>query len=106
MCCEIIVPRQKNVVGYRDDGYLAECILPDEHWSNPNSYHVVKTPEGKYFAWKDDWECDCCEPEEDGRCYVWWEISELEVLALFCSGRGSEASPFVFCLQAIFKMSC
>lgn len=76
--CGIIVPRQNCVVGYRDDGYLAECILPYGHYD----FHVVRTPEDEYFAWWDDWDCDCCGPEEDQRCYVYTRIEESEVLAL------------------------
>jgi hypothetical protein len=60
--------------GYREDDYLAECILSRAH----NSPHIFKTPEGKFFAWEDD-ECDCCEPEEDDPCAIYWEIRESEI---------------------------
>ncbi len=74
--CGIIAPRQDELVrGEREDGYLAECILPHGH----RGPHVVKTPEGKFFAWEDDWDCDCCEPEEADRCYIHWEIEEAEI---------------------------
>lgn len=76
--CGIIVPRQEEIVGHRGDGYLAECILPYQH----EDFHVIKTPEGKYFYWEDDWDCDCCDPEEYQRCYVYGPIEEREVLEL------------------------
>ncbi len=80
--CWIIVPRQHEIVDHRDDGYLAECILPYGH----EGFHVVHTPEGEYFYWEDDWDCDCCEPEEDSRCYIYGPISEFKVLELLGQG--------------------
>jgi hypothetical protein len=75
MICGIIAPRQEDVVGYRQDGYLAECILLQGHLSP----HVVKTPEGKFMAWQDDFECGCCTGDDDDRCTVYWEITESEI---------------------------
>ena len=75
--CGIIVPRQENIVS-NETGYLAECILPKGHFCP----HVIKTPGGKYFQWKDDMNCGCCTPEEDDRCYEYWEITEPEVRRL------------------------
>jgi hypothetical protein len=76
--CGIIPPRHRQVIGYRRDGYVPECIRPS-HQMEP---HIFLTPEGKYFAWQDDWDCDCCTPEEEDRCYVVGEISEAEALRL------------------------
>ncbi len=78
MVCGIIVPRQRQVVGEREDHYLAECILRNNH-AGP---HVFRTPEGDHVAWEDDWECGCCEPEEDERCISYWEIKESDILNL------------------------
>ncbi len=75
--CGIIVPRQEYVIGYREDGYLASCILSGVHGYGP---HVFRTPEGLLMAWEDDMECGCCEPEEDARCIVHWEIEESDIL--------------------------
>ncbi len=72
--CGIIAPRQEHIVGYRYDHYLAECILPRAHYCE----HVVKTPEGRYFAWSYDYGCDCCEPDEPDRCTLIGELSEEE----------------------------
>lgn len=78
MICGIIAPRQSDIVGHRGDGYLAECILPYGY----HDKHLVRTPEGKFFVWEDDWDCDCCKPDEDDRCYVWKEISEPRAIEL------------------------
>ena len=78
MICGIIVPRQEDIIGDRDGSYFAECIRRRCH-SGP---HVFLTPEGRYFSWEDDWDCDCCTPEEDDRCYVYQEISKDDYLAL------------------------
>jgi len=56
MTCGIIMPRQSDVVGHRGDCYLAECIRNSDHLEP----HVIRTPEGKFFAWEDDMECGCC----------------------------------------------
>lgn len=76
--CGVIPPRYKEDIGLRDDGYLPECIRP-LHQMDP---HVFQTPEGKYFVWRDDWECDCCTHNEEDRCYVIGEIPEVEALKL------------------------
>lgn len=78
MICGKIVPRQNEVVGERRDGYLAECILPEHH----KGHHIIKIPEGKYFAWRDDESCECCGPEESDPCYIFWEMSADEVTKL------------------------
>mgnify|MGYP001569838721 CR=1 FL=1 len=74
MTCGIIPPRRENIIGDRLDEYLGECIR-EKHNFGP---HVLRTPEGKLFAWEDDMECDCCKPTEDDRCYTYWEINESE----------------------------
>jgi hypothetical protein len=74
--CGIIPPRRKNILGDRSDGYFGDCILPVHHSSL--FPHVLKTPEGEYFSWEDDPDCDCCEPEDDDHCYLFGEISEAE----------------------------
>ena len=78
MRCSIIAPRQHEIVGHREDGYLAECIRESAH----RGPHVVKTPEGRLLAWKDDLGCGCCESEEDDRCTVYWEIQEQDMATL------------------------
>lgn len=32
--------------------------------------------------WEDDYECGCCEPETDDRCYDFGEISPEEAMKL------------------------
>jgi hypothetical protein len=73
--CGIIATRQEDIIGNRDDGYFAECILERHGWGP----HVFRTPEGKIYAWEDDMECGCCEPDEDDRCTIYWEISETDL---------------------------
>ena len=75
MTCGIIPPRYYQMIIDRDDGYLPECILEKNH----GPQHVFRTPEGKFIVWEDDWECGCCEPEEDDRCIVYGEIGESEI---------------------------
>ena len=76
MVCGIIAPRQSEVVGHQDDDYLAECILMRCH----QGPHVIKTPEGRFIAWEDDYNCDCCQPEEFDRCIIWWSVLEKDIL--------------------------
>ena len=75
--CGIIPARQENIVGYTED-YFAECILPVGHVCP----HIVRTPEGRYFQWEEDWECECCGPEEVDRCYDHGEITEARAREL------------------------
>lgn len=79
MICGKIVSRQEEVLldcgclpNDYEDGYLAECLLP-EHHSGPC---VFRTPNGKYITWENDDNCDCCGPETPDPCYVWQEISQ------------------------------
>ncbi len=73
--CGVIMPRREQTVQGNCDHYLAECIRKRGH----RGPHVIKTPENVLIAWEYDWECGCCEPEEDERCYVYQEISEKEI---------------------------
>lgn len=73
--CGIIPPRRWDIIGRRSDGYMGECVLSRHHSSEE---HLLQTPEGKCFMWKDDDKCKCCSPEEDDRCYLFWEISKKE----------------------------
>ncbi len=76
MTCGKIAPRQWQMTGYYpSEGYLAECILKGRN----HDIHVIKTPNGKFFAWEDDWECDCCDPNEEDRCTIHWEINEADI---------------------------
>lgn len=78
MKCGIIVPRENDMVGERRGTYLAECIRERNH----NGSHVIKTPEGVFYAWEDDLSCDCCTGDDDSPCYIFWKISEHEALSL------------------------
>lgn len=78
MNCGIIVPRKEDIIGYRPDGYLPDCIRKSCH----RGPHVFLTPEGKYYSWEDDWKCGCCKPEDDDRCYLYQEITEEDFLKL------------------------
>jgi hypothetical protein len=49
--------------------------MPNIHYTKP---HLVKTPEGKFYIWEDDDNCDCCRPGDDDQCYVFSEITEAE----------------------------
>lgn len=60
-------------------GYLGACVLPRCH---TNFEHVIQVPDGRYFAWKDDYDCGCCEPDEIDRCTIFWEITEEEFFRL------------------------
>lgn len=82
--CAIIATRQDEIIGWRKDGYLAECILEGVHGWGP---HVFRTPEGLLYAWEDDNECGCCEPDEDDRCTIYWEIEESELPSFLNGGR-------------------
>ena len=75
MKCGIIVPRREDIVGYSHDSYMAECILVRNHLGP----HVIELPGGKLIAWENDWECGCCKPEEDDRCFLYWEIQESDI---------------------------
>jgi len=83
--CGIIATRQRQMVGYRHNHYVASCILTGSHQYGP---HVIKTPDNKYIAWEDDMDCGCCEPEESDRCTIFWEIREDE-LQLYQEGGPS-----------------
>ncbi len=55
-----------------------ECILPYAHWCG----HVFHLSDGRHVQWEDDWDCGCCEPDEEDRCYDTWFVSEEEVTEL------------------------
>ncbi len=78
MICGKIVPRQEEVLlGCRclpddyDEGYLAECVLPNNH-SGPC---VFRLPDKRLISWEDD-DCDCCPPTDADRCIVFGEITQ------------------------------
>jgi hypothetical protein len=77
--CGYIIPRQHDSIGQREDYYLAECILRDGH----KGPHLVRTPEGRFFSWEFDENCNCedCLDHEDSnnRCYLYWEVPAGEV---------------------------
>jgi hypothetical protein len=84
--CAIIVIRQESISEisqYDPIEWLAECVLPQGHTCEE---HIFKTPDGRYFFWKDDYECDCCEPDEEDRCYVYGEISESQMIEILMRG--------------------
>lgn len=73
--CGIIIPRRDNLVEYlRSTDYLPVCICNRNHFGP----HVVCMPNGQLVAWEDDLDCGCCSPEEDERCYTYWEITAEE----------------------------
>jgi len=75
--CYANPPRKEDI--FQDYGKCdTSCILPTAHWCA----HVFKLPDGRYIQWEDDFECDCCEPEEEDRCYTYGPISEEEVAKL------------------------
>jgi hypothetical protein len=74
--CGIIAPRRHELTSFAtSEKYLAECVRESNHLGP----HVIKTPDGIFIAWEDDWNCGCCKPEEDDRCYVYWEIEESDI---------------------------
>ena len=70
--CGIIAPRQEEMVGSRDDHYLAECVLPKGH----GEIHQFITPEGEVFQWQYDYDCGCCDPETDERCTIFGKVAK------------------------------
>jgi len=99
--CGIIPPRQDEMVEALGDGYLAHCILPNGHLGQ----HLVRTPEGKYFSWEFDLDCNCNSTgaiarmfgnkDGDNGCYVHNEIDKKEAEGLLiakCGGRASNWS--------------
>lgn len=73
--CGIIVPRRREILGcHRESDDLPVCICPRNHFGP----HVFRTQDGQLIAWEDDHECGCCEPGEDERCYLYWNIDEAE----------------------------
>jgi hypothetical protein len=85
MLCGIIPPRWKELsIGYFNEEYFPECILPYAH----GEPHVFKTPGNKYFSWETDWDCDCCDdPTDSDHCFVYNEISESEFLEIDKKGK-------------------
>ena len=81
--CGIIVIRQREIVGERDDHYLAECILKNNHLGS----HLIKTPELRYFVWSNDYACGCCRPDEEDRCYTYGEITPEEAKELLSKDK-------------------
>ncbi len=78
--CAILPPREddllRRILGTDQGNYSPGCILPPGHYNSP---HVFQTPDGKYFAWEDDYTCDCCpDPSDFEHCYTYREISEEE----------------------------
>ncbi|MFZ1987550.1 MAG: hypothetical protein WAV21_00750 [Minisyncoccia bacterium] len=60
---------------YEEDMTSLECILPIGH----PGMHVMRHPDGGYFEWGWDFECECCRLDEE-RCTIYREISEEEVM--------------------------
>jgi hypothetical protein len=75
--CGICVPRREFDMHVGDD--LGECLRPNAHWDGK---HMFRNRDGVYYLWEDDDSCDCCQPEDDERCFVYGEISEKEALEL------------------------
>ena len=56
-----------------DPAVSSGCLRPYAH----NDFkHLFLNKYGKYILIEDDFECDCCAPEEDERCFVYQEVSE------------------------------
>ncbi len=75
--CYVCPPRQKDIIRYYGESDFS-CILPSGHWG----CHIFKLPNGKYIRWEDDFECDCCEVDEDDRCYFFGPITKKEFLKI------------------------
>ena len=84
--CGIIPPRPYDMVGwsYKGDTARLGCILEGVHNYGP---HVFSTSGGKYYAWEDDLDCDCCSPDEEDRCCIYWEIKKAELEKYQNGGR-------------------
>lgn len=75
--CGVIPPRQDDIVGYgAPDGFLAECIMPNNHDCNEAHPHVCRNPEGGLIAWYSEDDCGCCDITDCDRCVTYYEISE------------------------------
>lgn len=77
--CNTIVPRMENDFYVGEPRSSCECVLPCSHSPAP---HVFRLSDGRHIAWQDDYECNCCEPGDPDRCFVYWEISEENVQKL------------------------
>lgn len=66
--CGIIAPRQEQVCGLPPEQFTAECFRENNH-DGPHSFRI---PSGEVYCWEYDMSCDCCEPDEDQRCTVFW----------------------------------
>lgn len=56
-----------------DPAASSGCLRPYAH----NDFkHLFLNKYGKYILIEDDFECDCCTPEEDERCFICAEVSE------------------------------
>lgn len=71
--CDICVRRREHDM--RLKGTWGECIRPRSH---NDGLHLFRNPQGTYFTWKDDDECDCCEPGDPNQCFNYGPISEDE----------------------------
>lgn len=80
--CNILPARLNELLrhyGYYGDDQKecdASCVLPYAHFC---LCHVFRLPDGRYIKWEDDYDCDCCEPDEEDRCYSSGEVSKEEV---------------------------
>lgn len=84
--CGVIVCRLRDIIGdplaNENENYYGECIRQRPHYRP----HVIKAPNGQYYAWEDDFACDCCKADEEDRCYLFWEVNE-EKAREFLRGR-------------------
>ncbi len=79
--CAILPPRPRELLGMDSAGigHSAECLRVFAHLGP----HVLKHPDGSYIAWENDYECECCDPEDPyDHCYVHWKLDEVEALEL------------------------
>lgn len=78
--CDILITRMDRIIG--DDKCLTSCDLPAGHFG-PHSFIYPAHQDGlgrpvaaKRWEWEDDYDCDCCTPEEDDRCFTFGPVKE------------------------------
>lgn len=75
--CRInVVRRESNM---RLGTTYGDCLLPHGHH---NKEHLFMNPDGEYFIWADDFQCGCCDPETEDRCFYYEKISTEDAQAL------------------------
>ena len=98
MECGILPPRTRDLLylhqgRFRDEKVSFSCILPAEACTGR---HVFRLPNEELILWEDDYDCGCCEPEDNDRCYTAHTISEDQFRLMLNIGDAREQIEFDF----------